>query len=401
MENLRMLLSQISHYVSKDKQIKLEKYKRGENFNVFNVLGLGTNETRTHSAFIAELLNPKGSHGCGTAFLSEFIQRFTTFSHSAAEIEKANIKVELFIGNKNKDATEGGRIDIVISIGKRLILIENKIYAQDQENQLLRYTKYAQDQVQLGSYNEYKLLYLTLYGTEASAYSTNGELQSNKDYGLISYSNDILKWLAFCKEKAVERPLVRETITQYINLIKELTCQDMESTQQKNIFAEMARYPEATAAIFHTGFTAFRNYVFEHFCSPQFEQEATRLGLIYQPSNILSGEKECGFYFYKPEWKHSKICIETESYDHDFYYGISFADTTPNEYRQHSNTVQQILPKKSTDWWPYGWDNMRKYANWKQSSIITAFTSGAYNHYVMDIVEHILNELEQRGIKLI
>ena len=34
----------------------------GENFNIFEVLGLTTNEVRTHSAFIAELLNPKGSH---------------------------------------------------------------------------------------------------------------------------------------------------------------------------------------------------------------------------------------------------------------------------------------------------------------------------------------------------
>jgi hypothetical protein len=46
----------------------------GENFNVFKVLGLTTNEVRTHSAFIAELLNPKGSHGQKDVFLKLFLE---------------------------------------------------------------------------------------------------------------------------------------------------------------------------------------------------------------------------------------------------------------------------------------------------------------------------------------
>lgn len=46
----------------------------GENFNIFNILGLTTNEVRTHSAFIAELLNPNGSHGCKHIFLKLFIE---------------------------------------------------------------------------------------------------------------------------------------------------------------------------------------------------------------------------------------------------------------------------------------------------------------------------------------
>ena len=33
----------------------------GENFNIFTVMGMESNEVKTHSAIIGELLNPKGS----------------------------------------------------------------------------------------------------------------------------------------------------------------------------------------------------------------------------------------------------------------------------------------------------------------------------------------------------
>jgi len=36
--------------------------------NIFSVLGLETAEVRTHSRLIAELLDPKGSHGLAARF---------------------------------------------------------------------------------------------------------------------------------------------------------------------------------------------------------------------------------------------------------------------------------------------------------------------------------------------
>lgn len=45
----------------------------GRNFNIFSILGAEGSETSTHSAFLAELLNRKGSHGQGGKFLELFI----------------------------------------------------------------------------------------------------------------------------------------------------------------------------------------------------------------------------------------------------------------------------------------------------------------------------------------
>ena len=65
MERLNQLLKQISEIVLKENTQQEEKRRRGENFNVFKVLGLTTSEVRLHSALIAELLNPNGDHGLG------------------------------------------------------------------------------------------------------------------------------------------------------------------------------------------------------------------------------------------------------------------------------------------------------------------------------------------------
>ena len=83
----------------------------GDNFNIFKIIGLTSNEVRVHSAFIAELLNPNGSHGQGTIFFKLFIKEL------GLEIElredKVTVEVEKSIGVKTENT--GGRIDILIS----------------------------------------------------------------------------------------------------------------------------------------------------------------------------------------------------------------------------------------------------------------------------------------------
>ena len=74
MENLEELISQISKIVLTEKTQQEERSKRGENFNIFKVLGLSTSEVRLHSAFLAELLKPDGSHGMGDSFLRAFLE---------------------------------------------------------------------------------------------------------------------------------------------------------------------------------------------------------------------------------------------------------------------------------------------------------------------------------------
>ena len=109
----------------------------------------------------------------------------------------------------------------------KAIIIENKVYAGDGLEQLQKYDSLAKDKYGEGNY---KIFYLTLFGVEASDQSA-GEVE----YTPISYSKGIINWLEKCVAIAARFPMVRETIIQYINLIKKLTNQDMNTEHREEI----------------------------------------------------------------------------------------------------------------------------------------------------------------------
>ena len=236
MDKLQTLLRSISEIVKQDAQHREEQRLRGELFNVFKILKLDTSETRTHSAFIAELLNPKGDHGVGDKFLRSFVNTIDCLKTLDFNTKDARVDVEFCIGNKNTKKDEGGRIDIIIRSHNTAIVIENKIYADDQPCQLVRYRKYAKKDT-----NDYRLLYLTLDGEEASEKSTRNKLKDQEDYYAISYGNEIIKWLAASLFYSIRHPIVRETIIQYQSLLRNLTKQNMDTKYKDEIFKIMVK----------------------------------------------------------------------------------------------------------------------------------------------------------------
>lgn len=242
MDGLRELLQEIGEACKKATQEREERKSRGEYYNVFNVIGMWSDEMR-HSAFIAELLNPKGSHGAGNKFLREFLKRVPAkepISENYLSVKPGGVNVhkEFYVG-------ERGRIDILADDGEHAIVIENKIYAEDQEGQLRRYHEYAK-----GSFADHKLIYLTLDGHEPTEYSTGG----NKDleYTCMSYREDIVQWLTECADiSSKHNPTltrVGETIKQYIYLIKQLTNSTMENKQLEEVVEAATATVESTAA---------------------------------------------------------------------------------------------------------------------------------------------------------
>ena len=74
MESTKSILSLLNQVDTIAKHSEELSKLNGENFNIFSILGLESNENRTHSNFIAALLNPKGSHGLSNVFLDLFIK---------------------------------------------------------------------------------------------------------------------------------------------------------------------------------------------------------------------------------------------------------------------------------------------------------------------------------------
>ncbi len=206
-------------------QIKLLKGKydelaavTGEHFNVFSILGVETDEVRTHSAFLADLLNPKGSHSQGSAFLKLFLGEICKYSGFDTDQNFESFRV-----GKEVRTVNYGQIDILLMKNDLCVVIENKIYADDQAGQIKRYYQYARD---YGYEDEQiKLVYLTLDGSFPSKESL-GNLPKERVIRL-SYSEDIINWLEKCmKLQEVQRiSPIREIVFQYRDLLKQLTGQ--------------------------------------------------------------------------------------------------------------------------------------------------------------------------------
>ncbi|MFK7048869.1 PD-(D/E)XK nuclease family protein [Flavobacterium davisii] len=224
------LLENVSIFEKHSKELAL---LNGENFNIYSVLGLESAENKTHSNFLAELLNPNGSHNLGNVLLNHFISLIDLNSNFKFNSENATVQKE--VSFKNSVTQESGRIDICIKDNcGYTILIENKIYAKDQPQQLKKYSNY--------NVNKSSLYYLTLYGKEPSQESSV-DLEMNIHYKCISYTNTIKDWLELCIKEAYNQPILRESIRQYIILINKLTGQlsnkkmetEIKSLIQKNL----------------------------------------------------------------------------------------------------------------------------------------------------------------------
>lgn len=242
------LLESVKPIVEENEQLRAEKEAQGGFFNIFSILGVERNEVHTHSAFLAELLNPKGSHGLKDAFLKLFVKEMSLDAiedKSKLKTETATVRKEFYVGKKDVKNETGGDIDILIEFSNPnyTIVIENKIDAGDQEAQLARYRNYAK---KYGT--GFTLFYLTKDGHEPSEWSTGKE--TNKHYWrCISYARDIKTYSEKCLDESEKFPLVNAVIRQYMDLIDKLTGQELDRDMDKKVVDLMLNYNEEILAV--------------------------------------------------------------------------------------------------------------------------------------------------------
>ena len=109
-------------------------------FNLFDVLKVERRETQ-HSALLAWLLDPRGSHGLGEYFLRRFLSEAALAARERGIGEVTPLIVDGWKLDDIEVATERHRIDIMLvaEADEFVCLIENKIGAGEHSNQLSRY----------------------------------------------------------------------------------------------------------------------------------------------------------------------------------------------------------------------------------------------------------------------
>lgn len=208
-------------YKEYENKVKERRARGIHDYNVFDVLE--AKEVK-HSKFIASLLDPKGLHYQGDLFLNKFI-------------EVCGID-DFGLDTSNAQAyREYKNIDIYITDGNKHIIIENKRWTGDHNEQVARYIKTIIDEQNKDElseiYERILVLYLTPFDTEIK--SLGGIDEVGKDYlklgqnqvafRHISYENEILKWLNKVKIEIVNLTDLNIIITQYEKAVKKLTNQ--------------------------------------------------------------------------------------------------------------------------------------------------------------------------------
>lgn len=172
------------------------------NSNLFINLRMEQNEV-VMCRFLADLLDPKGWHGCGTKFLKSFLNEFVKLENVKKEevrLESTCVMAEYLIDN-------GRRIDIMLQNPAFSVPIEAKINARDQRSQCYDYHSYARNA---------KLVYLTKGGFEPSEWSRKSldgkEVVPAEEIRCISW-NSICEWLE-------KEPGTPEEVRQYTEAVR-------------------------------------------------------------------------------------------------------------------------------------------------------------------------------------
>jgi len=339
-KNIETQLQQVEVRVSHSKELaKLN----GENFNIFTLLGMESNENKTHSRFLAELLNPKGSHNMGNTFLK--IAMCCVLSNiDNFDTKTAVVTIEKNIGKTDFENKTGGRIDIAISDANGYnIFIENKIFAGDQPVQIERYCSCEKEKS--------RVYYLTLDGKEPSKES-KGNLVSGLDYTCISYKDDILNWLEFCIKEAAEQPILRETIKSYIILIKKLTGQLTNDKMKKEIEQLILKNLESAQAIV-TNFQNAKNKFFDEIRNGVTDQLKSKLDSKYEiPEDSNVGVKNSKIWLYPLAYKDLGIPFGIEPFSGIGYSGSKlFIGIIAIEEKNRNFFNSKYPDLKKEGWW--------------------------------------------------
>lgn len=361
-------------------------------YNIFDVLNLNSDEVNCHCRFLHDLLSPRGNHGQGTLFLEEFF-RTVLKQEPGPWVAEAEISREKSF--MTSDVT--GRIDLLITCKQECcIVIEVKVFAPDQERQIARYHRFAEDwKKRNGNHGSTGVYYLTLFGKEAPHFSTEGiKRADNKEiYEPISFSKHILDWLEKCRDllstssQPEGNPQLVVMLDQYINLVHSLTANRKEDvltmevakliSQSKDSYEAAVQIEDALnkarAEKLNEIFTDMRNYLDKTVhCQmldvPEFERDLDRYykpysktplprllyPIVQSEDKIVALTIELGrrlyaglTFFEKKQQENDEIEIARIDEDREWLNGLS-------ENREWSMIIRNA---PANDWWLH-WINL-------------------------------------------
>lgn len=203
----------------KEKQLK-QKQRGLNDYNLLTTVLNAHDEVRLHSRVIGSMLDIDGLHYQGSLFLEKFL-------------EVLNIKNFEFDINKSSLKLEYHKIDLYLTDGQKHIIIENKVYADDQKDQIKSYINKIKNENENLQYTDILVIYLSINRKQPSKYSLDDltiieNHIYNKEYKTtlfknINYESEVIEWLKVCLHEIQNITNLNESILQYLAVVEKVT----------------------------------------------------------------------------------------------------------------------------------------------------------------------------------
>lgn len=350
------------------------------------------NENRL-SDCLAFLLDPAGNHGQGDLFLASFCA-LLGLSSKSEHLQRAKSYTEYTIDS-------GRRLDILLTDNERLIGIENKPWATDQEKQLADYARWLSKETSgRRSQRDWLLVYLSNNSvSEASLPARTPEDLKEKIVFLTFHQLEA--WLNVCGTQ-VQAPQVRSFVTALEDFVREDINGETPMALQNNLTNMVISSPENLTAAMQiaqniTPVKARLWKDFIHYLSLQLNP----VGIDVVPTaELFNGKRWAGFFIV---FNHDdKLALKWE-FEYPNYaelvFGIS-ARQQPTKrlraelYKPVFDKLTQLFPEISAvndkeGWWPW-WsyaDTLDIAVNWLAEpeawALLLDRSEGSFAHKVI------------------
>lgn len=319
-------------------------------FNVFSVLRSPSDEVNLHSRFLHALLDhadPATGIRHNLRTFLEKVAHVPDFDLAGARVERETDQIDLLVANRNE-----------------AVVIENKIWAGDQPKQLRRY----RDKLCGDGYRDdaIHLLYLTPDGHEPTEQSTAG--LAAKRVRAISYREDIESWLCGCHQRACDVPPLRESIGQYLDLIRKMTGTDYQGMhmselkrlilEEDNVILAQELADALTQAKTELVVKLWHD-IHERLSSidgfPSLDEDWAHLRLEQSVlKSVTSGRRtESGLYYLIPGTKCAWFGVAAVD---EAWFGVSCnADDYPKKHKRLTAALAEAGPAHSSSKWAPWW----------------------------------------------
>ena len=236
----KLFMAMSKGYMAAKAEADRQRAMGKHDYNIFTLFHGFSDEVNLHSNFIASLLDPNGDHYKGDLFLKLFLE-MCGIDDFSIDTSRATVFKEF------------KHIDIYISDGKKHIILENKVYAKDQPTQIARYIETIQNKgaEECDRVKDEDICVLYLH--------PDGKLPDNQSFGeyhakllgenpsiefkVISYGNEILKWIDRCKNEVSNITDLNVFLSQYKDVIEMIydrykRIDEMETAKFVEIFKE-------------------------------------------------------------------------------------------------------------------------------------------------------------------